>query len=157
MSLTVTTRLRRLPRLDCPAWNVLRSALVFRMPGLMSHALKHPHLLACLPDKLLATSLRCRPYSKSTTASAVSKPTTTKKKYSELPALHPPCEYPSSAVLSSQTTSNNHDAHYPHVPECASFSPERLRLSVNMVGCFSIIHSWDFELVFDFIPAVAAI
>jgi hypothetical protein len=93
-------------------------------------ALNPRRLPARLPDNLLAASSRYRPYSKSTTASAVTKPTTTKKKYSELPALHPL----SDAALSSQITSNNnHHAHYPHVPECASFSPDCLPLSVNMI------------------------
>ena len=127
----VTTRLPtalaedRLPKLECA---------------------KEAHMLRfrpCWPDNLLATTSRCRPYAKSTT----------KKKYSELPAL-PPL---SDAVFNSQITSNNHNAHYPHVPECASFAPERLLLSVNMTGCFSIFRSWDFELVFDFISAVITV
>jgi hypothetical protein len=67
-----------------------------------------------LPDKLL------RSYSKS-------KPTITKKKYSELPALR---LLPSDAVLRSQINAR--------LPECVSFAtPERLWLSVNMVVCFS--------------------
>lgn len=141
MSLTVTTRLLtalaegRLPRLECAKES-------------SAHMLRR--LPACWPDNLLATSSRYRLYAKSTAATAVTKPTTTKKKYSELPALHPL----SDAVFNSQTTSNCHHAHYPHVPECASFAPERLLLSVNMNGCFSIFHSWDFERVFDFISAV---
>ena len=98
------------------------------MLTLTRRALNPRRLPACLPDDLLATSSRYRPYSKSTAESAVTKPTITKKKYSELPALHPL----SDAGLSSQITSNNHDAHYPRVPECASLSPDRLPLSVNM-------------------------
>jgi hypothetical protein len=105
------------------------------------HALNHRHILP--------TSLHYRSYSKPTTASAVSKPTVTKKKYSELPALHPR-EY---ALIS-----NTHHARHPHIPECASFAyPEYLRLYVNMVVYFSVIYSWNFELVFDFISAVVTV
>jgi hypothetical protein len=64
-----------------------------------------------LSDKLLPTT------SLYSTASA--KPTITKKKYSELPALR-------------------HHARHPYIPECVSFAtPECMRLSVDMVLCFA--------------------
>jgi hypothetical protein len=91
------------------------------MLGLTRHALKYHHPLACLPE-LLATGSYCRPYSKSTTTNAVSKPTVTKKKYSDLPALHPLCETTPNAVLGSEITSNTHRVRRPRILECVYLS-----------------------------------
>jgi hypothetical protein len=92
------------------------------MLSLTRHALKHRHLL-------LQTSSLYRSYSKSTTTTAAAKPTITKKKYSELPALR---------VLGSQIVSKTHHARHPDTPECVSLAtPERFRLSVNMVVLLS--------------------
>jgi len=90
-----------------------------RMLSSPRHALKYHHLVACLPEPL-ATGSYCRSYSKSTATSAVSKPTITKKKYSELPSLHPLCQTTPNAVLGSETASNTHRARDPSIRECAS-------------------------------------
>lgn len=90
------------------------------MLGSTRHVLKcHP--LTCLPE-LLATGSYCRPYSKSTATNAVSKPTVTKKKYSELPALHPLCETTPNAVLGSEIASNTHHARHPRILDCVYLS-----------------------------------
>ncbi len=116
-----TTRLlRRLPSTDCQTWNVLKRQFMF---GSTRHVLKYHHLVARLPD-LPATGLHCRSYSKSTPTGAtpVSKRTVTKKKYSELPALHPQSETISNTVRGSEIASNTHLARYPRIPECMSFA-----------------------------------
>jgi hypothetical protein len=144
--LTVTTRLSRgLPDTDVQSWTVFNADAV-RMLSSTRHALKYHHLVACLPEQL-PTGSYCRSYSKSTATSAVSKPTITKKKYSELPALHPPCQTIPNVVLGSETASNTHHARHPPIRECASLP--HCMLSVNIAVCSPVIHSWDFELIFD--------
>ncbi len=91
------------------------------MLGSTRHALKYHHPVACLPE-LLATGSYCRSYSKSTATNVVSKPTITKKKYSELPALHPLCETTPNAVLGSEIASNIHHVRHPRILECVCLS-----------------------------------
>jgi|SRR6267154_571985 len=91
------------------------------MLGSTRHALKYHHPVACLPE-LLATGSYCRSYSKSTVTNVVSKPKITKKKYSELPALHPPRETTPNAVLGSEIASNIHHARHPRILECVCFA-----------------------------------
>jgi hypothetical protein len=85
------------------------------------HALKYHHPVACLPE-LLATGSYSRSYSKSTPTNAVSKPTITKKKYSELPALHPLCETTPKAVLGSEIAPNARRARHPRIFNCVCVS-----------------------------------
>ncbi|KAI0004084.1 muts domain V-domain-containing protein [Russula compacta] len=68
------------------------------------------------------------------TTSTVSKPVITKKKYSELPALHALGEHPPDGVLSSQIISDTHIACHSHTPESeisntSSTPPQQLSLS----------------------------
>jgi hypothetical protein len=113
-----------------------------RMLRSTRHALKY--------HQLLPTGSYCRSCSKSTVTNAVSKPTITKKKYSELPALRPLCETTPNAVLGSEIASNTtRHARHPHVLECVCLYHYSRGLFVNMVVCFSIIQSWNFELALD--------
>ena len=84
------------------------------MLGLTRHALKY--------HQLIATGSYSRSYSKSTATNAVSKPKITKKKYSELPALHPLCETTPNAVLGSKSASNTHHARRSRIIECVCLS-----------------------------------
>ena len=85
-------------------------------------------------------------HSKSSTTSTLSRPAITKKKYSELPALHAQLERPPDAVLDSQIISNTHNTRRTHAPKCVPFSTyERLRRSAN-----GLMSSRDFERVFDY-------
>jgi hypothetical protein len=52
---------------------------------------------------------------------SISKRATTKKKYSELPALNAPSEHAPDVVPSSEIASNAHHAFRSHTPECARF------------------------------------
>ena len=101
-----------LPNLECTSAS-LRDPIL-RM--LARHALKYHHPVACLPE-LLPTGSYCRSYSKSTTTNPVSKPKITKKKYSELPALHPLCETTPNAVLGSEIVSNTQRTRYSRILE----------------------------------------
>ena len=87
------------------------------MLGSTRHALKYHHQVAFLPE-LLATGSNCRSYSKSTATDAVSKPTISKKKYSELPALHPLCETSPNAVFGPEVASNTHHVRRSRILEC---------------------------------------
>lgn len=91
------------------------------MLGSTRHALKYHHPIACLPE-LLATGSYCRSYSKSTATNVVSKPTITKKKYSELPVLHPLRETTPNAVLGSEIASNIHRVRHSRILECVCLS-----------------------------------
>ena len=103
------------------------------MLHLTRHALKYHLPVACLPE-LLPTGSYCRSYSKSTATNAVSKPTITKKKYSELPALHPLCETTPNVVLGSEIATNTQHARNPHILECVCLLL-LLGLSVIYNGC----------------------
>jgi hypothetical protein len=123
MSPTSSPLFRRLPRTDCQTWNVLKrvvlnNADLVRMLGSTRYALKYHHPVACLPE-ILPTGSYCRSYSKST---AISKPTITKKKYSELPTLRPLCKATPNAVLGSEIATNTHRARHPRILECVCLS-----------------------------------
>jgi hypothetical protein len=83
---------------------------------LARHALKYHHPVACLPEQL-PTGSYYRSYSKSSTTNPVSKPKITKKKYSELPALHPLCETTPNAVLGSKIASYTQRTRYSRILE----------------------------------------
>ena len=103
------------------------------MLRLTRHALKYHLPVACLPE-ILPTGSYCRSYSKSTATNTVSKPTITKKKYSELPALHPLCETTPNVVLGSEIATNTQHARNPHILECVCLLL-LLGLSVIYNGC----------------------
>jgi hypothetical protein len=99
------------------------------------HALKYP---ASLGHKL-ARDLHQSFCSKYTAITSISKPTVTKKRYSELPALHAQCSHPADAVLGSSAVSDARLACQASLSECALLFQIDLYTSINLVISFFLI------------------
>ncbi|KAI0257296.1 muts domain V-domain-containing protein [Lactifluus subvellereus] len=124
---------------DCLTWKLqyLKVLSVFRMLVLASknrHALKYPAALGHRLARDSHQSFR----SKYTATTSISKPTVTKKRYSELPALHALCNHPPDAILGSSAISDTQLACQTSLSEYGlSLYQPRTQLATEILGNLS--------------------